>query len=200
LGFLPSCFWVLIMKVWFLHLFTLLSWLVCDVYLFAIEKSKHSRFFLGPPWEPEVCWGFEQDARPAGRWGGCHGMLRGMEHGMLELSYWGRSSRLIWARKNGDESAAECAGYQHRTTHGIDYWLERGIQACWCLRYARCAEIYEDALPSIGKLSLSWVRSQSAGAIFRMMFVGDFFRRARVSTWLEAYFFTRTEASERWFS
>ena len=85
--------------------------------------------------------------------------------------------------------AAECAGYQHRTTHGIDYWLERGIQACWCLRYARCAEIYEDALPSIGKLSLSWVRSQSAGAIFRMMFVGDVFSsRTSFKNWLEAYF------------
>ena len=114
-----------------------------------------------------------------------------MEHGMLELSYWGRSSRLIWARKNGDESAADCAGYQHRTTHGIDYWLERGIQACWCLRYARCAEIYEDALPSIGKLSLSWVRSQSAGAIFRMMFVREIESHTSLNLireWLEAFF------------
>ena len=93
--------------------------------ILAIEKSWKIRAFhrtFGAFCEPEVCGGFEQDARPEEFPGGmalflCHGATSWTlsyplvkKHSYVELSCRGRSSRLIWARQNGpDESAAECA-------------------------------------------------------------------------------------------
>ena len=95
----------------------------------------------------------------------------------VELFCRGRSSRLIWDRKNGaDESARSWVrAFSNRTKHGIEYteWnVEfRPVDACFttmCTRDLwRCFAFNWQAEY---KLSTITVR---LGAIFQMMFVGE---------------------------